>query len=1064
MRTAQPAPAQPRPPRAPRLLFPCALAAAAVASLAACAEETPAPTDTVAAAPDVASVPDVPKAPPQPGDPVGIDLALHIGDTQHKGAYVRRIEAGADLIGGPAAQGKLGDFAIGNGSVRYVIQGDDRHIGPCPWGGTVLDADIVRPAGMEGQDALGEQCLFFHLGRTLRPVRFDILRSGKDGGAAVLAVTGEDTVDDFIHLQGLIAGFVGGEIDLPVDADEDLPLTITRYFVLRPDSPVMTVLTAFRNDGSAPVVTEVGELIDSGGAVQFYNPLSSLKGFGYGGLAAEPMEFIAFRGEQSSHMLSPAPIAGGPGGSYLAISGVAGTLFGTTDPMGLLLSSKDEFAKKSGAFRVAPGQIATTRHEVVVGSGDLSTLTGPLWQARGVPTGKVTGRAVDVDGKGIAGVRLSALDGAKRARTQFVTDKDGHFGGAVPPGTYSFSADAPGRQQVTVPSIEVPAGKSVAAKDAVFSREGHLLLTVVGAAGEPLPAKVTVKCVGPCPDTPESQHRDITFDKKATDIATIEFVPPSGKLDVRLAPGTYRVSVARGPTYSLWPQDAAATGGQVVVVPDSATAIGGATPQTSVNVAATLYKVIDTAGWLSGDFHVHAINSPDAPVPNLDRILSFLGEGVDVVVSTDHDFITDFAPVIALAGGGSLLASIPGVELTTFDYGHFNGFPLPVQVSDVNGGAPDWGGGAGPNLTPDQIAKVLLGGDPDRVAQINHPDGGYLKVVEFDALTGKTFADPTAFRMPPVPGGFKPGMDTGLFSTSFTAIELLNGYGTDRFSINGAWWMTLLSRGIRWTGTAVSDTHSWTSSQSGGPRTWVRMTAPATVTGFDGRLFARDVNAGRAVGTNGPFVRVKVAAPGVATALVGDTLKLPAGATAVTIEVEVQAPEWMPFGAVELLRDVTTTVPKPGEANKTPPKPRQRTDFVLEPASDLKPGVEPGAKRWVKVVTFVEEVKADAWFVVTVHGKSKLPVALVSERSAEPFAFTNPIYVDQDGGGYDKTALPRVPKAVPPPPSPPPPPPPHGAVPSGAWQRRGFGLPVFASLRAAWPHLRAEFEKHELEH
>ncbi len=956
--------------------------------------------------------------PGKAGDPVAADLSPWLGSAAASGAYVRKITDAKDLIGGQAAQGKIGDFVFGNGSVRYIIQGDDRHQGPCPWGGTVLDGDIVRKTGEAGHDNIGEYCLLFHLGRTLLPKQFEVLSDGGQGGPAVLRITGTDTENDFIHLTGLVASFVGTAIELPFNPDEDLPLTISRYFILRPDSPVLQVVTAMRNDGTADILTHVGELADSGGQVEFFNPLSKMAGFGYGGFGSEPMAFLGFRGKESSHLLSPQAAAdGGPGGAYLSVSGVAGMLFGANDLMGLLLTPAKEVATKPGAVKIAAGQTYAFSHSMVVGSGDLGTLTTPLWADRKVATGTVAGKAVDSDGKPIAGVRISAiLDGKPlRAMTQFVSGADGSFGGALPPGSYRFAGDAAGRTLVHDAKATVEVGKATAAGEVKFSLPGSLAITVKDGGGNPSPAKITVVCDGPCSVPQSSLHRDVSFDKKPESLDTdgdgkadtavfdIAFVPPDGKLDLPLPPGKYTVTLSRGPVYSLWPAGAGpGPAGQPVTISAGGTA----------KVDAVLHKVVDTSGHLCGDFHVHAINSPDAPVPNLDRVLSMTAEGVDVMVSTDHDYVTDFGPAIAAAKAEAVLAAIPGVELTTFDYGHYNGFPMPVKAGDVNGGAPDWGNGEKAGMTPPQIAQALGAPDPARVAQINHPDGGYWKVIELDALTGVTLADPTKFRMPAVVPDSKTG-DTKLFTSQFTAVEILNGYSAEKFVTCLGWWMPLLSTGTRFTGTAVSDTHNWTSSQSGGPRSWVRVGAGKDkVQGLDIAQFAKDINAGKVVGSSGPFVVVRATTAGNAGIFgVGDTVPLPAGIALpalVTIEVEIQAPQWMQFDTVELYRDVTDIAPPPGQTNSSEPKARQKVSFQLG-ADDLKNGADGSAdaKRWVKKVVFTEKVEKDAWLVVFVRGKGKLPVALVSGRGATPFAFTNPIYIDADGKGYDKTALPK---------------------------------------------------------
>ena len=67
-----------------------------------------------------------------------------------------------------------------------------------------------------------------------------------------------------------------------------------------------------RNDGVEPVHAPIGFFIDSGGAVEFFSPTSSLRGFGYRDLSpetisGEPLTLLAFRGERGSHAYLPEP-------------------------------------------------------------------------------------------------------------------------------------------------------------------------------------------------------------------------------------------------------------------------------------------------------------------------------------------------------------------------------------------------------------------------------------------------------------------------------------------------------------------------------------------------------------------------------------------------------------------------------------------------------------------------------------------------------------------------------------------------------------------------------------
>src|SRR6185436_18418716 len=76
--------------------------------------------------------------------------------------------------------------------------------------------------------------------------------------------------------------------------------------------------------------------------------------------------------------------------------------------------------------------------------------------------------------------------------------------------------------------------------------------------------------------------------------------------------------------------------------------------------------------------------------------LSLAGEGVEVAVSTEHDYIVDLAPSVASLGIGASLATIIGVESTGFvptpsaphTIGHTNAWPMAVHAEMARHGAP----------------------------------------------------------------------------------------------------------------------------------------------------------------------------------------------------------------------------------------------------------------------------------------------------------------------------------------------------------------------------------------
>lgn len=303
-----------------------------------------------------------------------------------------------------------------------------------------------------------------------------------------------------------------------------------------------------------------------------------------------------------------------------------------------------------------------------------------------------------------------------------------------------------------------------------------------------------------------------------------------GALDVPL--GRYEVMVTRGPEWTLAKE---------------AVTVG----KEPAQLGASLAHVVDTAGWLSGDFHVHSEPSWDSSVPLAARVREFAAEGVELLVATDHNLVTDFAPVIAALSAGELLASIPGSELTTHAWGHFGAFPLPES-------ARSWPVMTG-TMIQEGTAETLIHRTrqkaPGVLVTANHPrlgGLGYFNLGGFDRTQGKLTRDGA--------------------SQDYDAIEVLNGFENQREAdIDGlmADWLSLFETGRRVAGLGNSDTHHLANNLAGYPRNYLAMAddRPAAVRaeGITGA-----VRAGRVLFTTGPFVRLTVEGAGLGeTALVG---------------------------------------------------------------------------------------------------------------------------------------------------------------------------------------------------
>ncbi|MCA9538706.1 MAG: CehA/McbA family metallohydrolase [Myxococcales bacterium] len=957
---------------------------------------------------------------PAPGTPVELaldDLMAPPPDAMGRArAFVS--ERPEDLVGGPTPLSRVGDYVLENEKVRFVVEAGDRVIGPCPYGGNVIDADIRRPAGEPGEDVVGELCLFINLGQTLDPERFDILNDGADGRAAVLAVTGHPTPLDFVNLRGILAAFPQGRgVVLGYDIDVELPLTITQYYVLRPGDTGVRVATAMRNDGDTAVHLPVGHLIDSGGAVAVFNPLGPSGGYGSGNPFADitgvPLPGVAYVGERAGHAYVPVPAPALEGdfptsGAFVTISGVSVSLIGSRNLLPVLLATPPQLPTLNGLFHLAPGDIGRVDHWHFVGDGDAASLIDPMWAVLGVPTTPVTG-LVTTAGVPTPGVRVAAVDDEGRALNQGRTGADGRYTMRVPSGRhYTLVPWREGSPPAAGdPAIDV-ADQPVEAPAIELQATARLRVRITRPDGAPTPGRLTVRCDGACAQVPQPVQRDVTSDGPLGQIASVIFTGVDGLADVDLAPGTYQLTVSRGPEWSVWPPDALTTGGEPLEV------AAGDAPEVTAEIA----RVVDTAGVLTGDFHVHAINSPDSPVTLADRVRSFLGEGVDVLVSTDHDVITDYGPTIAELGGEQELIGVPGVELTTFDYGHYNSFPLPRDPESRNGGAVDWAGGRGFGLRPAEIFAALQAFPGTQVVQVNHADNGFFQLVQADLMTGVTLTDPSVLRLPPVTPDPVTG-DTGLWDEGFTAMEVMNGHGVGNFWGRLRWWLTLVGRGFTPTGTGVSDTHKRLTAQAGGPRTYVFVgeahDTPAT---FEREHFARMVNAGRAIGSNGPFFTV-TAQVGEQRASIGDTLAIAPG-TPVDFTVDIQTPAWMRIETVGVYSNIVEPlVSDSAEYIEDALPPTLEAPLEALPDEIAAEGTVPHSRhRWRARFQLAPE--KDSYVVVVVRGGTDLyPVVL--RRGVRPLSFSNPLYLDVDGDGYDHPPItpgmakrrPPLPPAVP---------------------------------------------------
>lgn len=963
--------------------------------------------------------------PPEPSGRCEVDLeALQLFSNVGTGATATQVATVDQLIGGNWAQGVVGDYLLQNDRIRVVIQAPGRTISPTPYGGTIIDADLKRSGA--GQDELGKIESIYAFGRTINAKKVEVLNDGAKGGYAVIAATGTDEVVDYVNVSNVVEQFLGAGVQLVVDPDAPLPLTATTYYVLSPGETRVRMLTAYCNSGKDNVVMQVGDLIEQGGVSEIFNPGGCTNGLGAKSCLVDPAPWFGYqangvaygyRAYQFSSNKTPATNA------LLYVAGVAAVLADGKDSSGLLSWTDPNAATRPGAFGVLAGQSRNYLRDFYVGR-DLAEISGTILANEAASKSRLTVTVQHADGSAAPGGRVTVRVAETGTMvTLGVADAAGKATIDVPPGNYLVGTAALGAALEPLTAVSAPGGGNATAT----VKEGAsrtLTVTVKDPFGAPLSAKVIVRCPqGPCANQVIDYRPWFDVEDQPSDEQAITFVGASGMATIPVPPGQYEVLVTRGPEYSAWPDTYPVTG----------EAVDLSSADASVN--ATLARVVDSTGWMNADLHVHAMGSPDSVVGNSVRVSSFAAEGVDIMVSTDHDYVTDYAPVIDALGLSSSMASMIGCEVTPFDFGHHNTYPI-ARLPGVSGGAFDWGGGDGPTLRLDQMYAGLRARDPDAVIQMNHPrgsPGGALTQVKVDTATGASHADPAQFRQVPNPAAT--ANDTKLFSPDFDAFEVMNGTNPNYAVLND--WMTFLSKGWVKTATGVSDTHEARSVTGGYGRTWVRLGVDDAAQ-FTTKAFRDAVMAKKAVFGNGPFLTMKAQRldasdmPVGGEVEVGGTISVSAGEK-LRLTVDVQAPEWMQFDAIEIYTHTTGREAVNGESNAAWPDGRIHQKKTLDPTMltlEPVPGLNGFSARRVHVTeTFDVSPTADTWYVAMVRsGTASRPLAplawdgvscsggICSPKTTRAFAVTNAILVDADGSGaYDDFPLKGQPLTAAPP-------------------------------------------------
>ncbi|MEB2285736.1 MAG: hypothetical protein B6D46_10510 [Polyangiaceae bacterium UTPRO1] len=192
-------------------------------------------------------------------------------------AEAKQIASPTELIGGPLAMGRVGDWLIRNDKVRFVIRDVGRDFSfMLTYGGHIMDADFVRASG-PGRDNFMGMTPLINISSTDNPTAIGVVNDGAAGGPAVLQTSGPDDLFDPIDPAVAIKGFSGALSIPPFAIDNNIPVTVMNEYTLAPGDDFVKIETIVHNNGSKRLEIYVGDYTNGGGQQEVVAP-----GLGFG--------------------------------------------------------------------------------------------------------------------------------------------------------------------------------------------------------------------------------------------------------------------------------------------------------------------------------------------------------------------------------------------------------------------------------------------------------------------------------------------------------------------------------------------------------------------------------------------------------------------------------------------------------------------------------------------------------------------------------------------------------------------------------------------------------------
>lgn len=695
---------------------------------------------------------------------------------------------------------RVGDYVLANDKIAAYIEAEGESDGYDPFGGEILAIEAVGDDGRpKGVSLYGESMIMLSR-QALKPESVTVLADGSDGKAAIVRASG--LLANIPFLETFKALF-SEEFGFPAALD----------YVLEPGAEKLLVRLS--------LVNTQGEARDFANA-----------------------QAVGFFQESRGPMFAPGGAAfDDPKGAVPFVvydqgeGGFAWRMVGTTMGFGLNTGGFQYYASKGLALD-ACSEKTVDYAEVIPGGPGLDGVLAAVRRASGDASFReVRGTVLEQGGEPVpfAVVHVLAQGGTYLSRV--TADARGAFVVHAPPEAATLVATAKG----WAPSAETPAPPGQGDVTVRMATSGVVHVTAVDSAGKaPLPVRVQVIPKTPVPSVPSR----FGVSSEAVGRLHQDFAV-TGESTLRVPPGEHRVIVSRGYEWELADR--------------TVTVEAGKTQEVSVELAHS----VDSTGVMCADFHIHSMYSADSTDPVVAKVKGAIADGLDIPVSSEHEIVHDFTPVIHSLGLDAWAFSFPSEEFTTFTWGHFGILPILPHPDRANNGAISWVGKKAP-----EIFEAIHALPEKPVLMVNHPASvgfkGYFSQTLFDRDKGAGSGEQ--------------------WSDRFDVVEVFNDSDfDDSRSDSVADWFSLLNHGRMLAAAGNSDSHGLRTAPAGWPRNCIRF-------GHDDptRLTAeavRDALArGESVVSGGLFMSVE----GPGGALPGGSA--PGGGS---FQIVVQAPGWL---------------------------------------------------------------------------------------------------------------------------------------------------------------------------